>query len=684
MTIYKKVLGGLVLSLIALGLWAWSPPQPLFSAPAEASLMQSASDVQWRVLLGPSIDTLRFHNLSNDNHSGVMTYGSREYGINLVWKTNTPATQTDVFFFENCTRPGDPIYGSDLIAIRVSRGPRDTAYFTYGTRSNGIDMVWAEERACEFRFVNRANADFAASGAADGGFAIYNTRKRAYLVYGVRDRGINLQWRTASPPVSVQAKADLVPIRLRWVGGQAVVTVQNQGNVPTTQARNEIKFKVASRIFTKVLTSRLAPGDSKDFVYALSGLSIEDCQPVTVQVDVDRVFQSGSGVFNNDLVTLQANAPDCAQDIVMLQQGALPTTNYQNMADVTIAQALPDMPLANPSRCFVDGDDPPTSGNDLVSLLRWDLSNIPRESIVTSVSLGLYVTDESQDTFRLYPLWSNWSEENTTWRQMDLRPDKNYDSTPVGELRPTTVGLVSAPLNSAGVEAVQSWVQESSTNAGLLLMNSTAIDGMDFACREEANPSLRPALAVRYRLNGQNRSMLLRPVADMTISQALPDASIGGRSGCHADGDDPPGSGNDLSTLLRWDLSLLPKNRAIESAHIVLHITNPSQDAYYLYAVGRNWGRNASWLQATESRAWVQPGGDVSGGVLGQFNADESGRAVLPLNSAGLAALRSWIDQPQGNDGFILRNPSAVDGLDFACSETRTAQNRPILVVEFK
>lgn len=264
------------------------------------------SDYQWRVSTGKGdITTLNYNNLINENHKGVVTYGSRKYGINLVW-SNKPLYKTQVYLFENCTRPGDPIYGSDKIAIRVSRGPTNTGYLKYGARSNGVHLIWSKQRECEFRFISRPNLSFSATASTDGKFAIYNTSNKALLVYGKRKRGINLKWRSTAEPTVVEAKADLIPAGFHWIGNQAVLFIKNIGNVPTTRARNQLEISVNKRKFNVTIVEAIEPGQQKKFIRHLSDMQINECHPVSVQVDGKRNFQSGRGVFDNDLAQLQA------------------------------------------------------------------------------------------------------------------------------------------------------------------------------------------------------------------------------------------------------------------------------------------------------------------------------------------------------------------------------------------
>jgi hypothetical protein len=175
---------------------------------------------------------------------------------------------------------------------------------------------------------------------------------------------------------------------------------------------------------------------------------------------------------------------------------------------------------------------------------------------------------------------------------------------------------------------------------------------------------------------------------EAVLSEAEPNVNDKTK-GCLADGDDPPGTGQDKATLLYWDIGTIPAGARLVDASITLDVFNETGDTYYLYALNQPWdGDRATWYQARTGRRWQHPG--AQGGndrdftILGELRGAAEGPAVIELNSTGRKLLESWIDGTKPNYGFILANDSAVDGVDFYCSTSSTAQHRPMLTVVYE
>jgi hypothetical protein len=175
---------------------------------------------------------------------------------------------------------------------------------------------------------------------------------------------------------------------------------------------------------------------------------------------------------------------------------------------------------------------------------------------------------------------------------------------------------------------------------------------------------------------------------DTYIAQANPSTNSGSDVDLLADGDDPPSSGNDLSSLLAWDLSAIPNGAVIESASIEMKVFNRSTGSYQLYEVKRNWSESqATWNQAASGSDWSQAGAlhadDRGSQVLATISASSTGTYSVDLGTDGLAVLQAWVDAERPNNGFILANEDTTDGLDFHSSEAITATDRPKLTLSY-
>jgi hypothetical protein len=176
--------------------------------------------------------------------------------------------------------------------------------------------------------------------------------------------------------------------------------------------------------------------------------------------------------------------------------------------------------------------------------------------------------------------------------------------------------------------------------------------------------------------------------SDSTISQANPAINYGAAADLLVDGDDPAGSGNDLSTLLRWDVSQIPVDSQVVSASLSLNILNVSGNSYPIYELKQNWNESqVNWSQYASGSAWQTAGAqgvdDRGGALLGSLTAPALGQVTLDLNALGVALIQSWVNNPLNNHGLIFASPSNTDGVDFSSSQSTTAANRPRLTIRY-
>lgn len=175
---------------------------------------------------------------------------------------------------------------------------------------------------------------------------------------------------------------------------------------------------------------------------------------------------------------------------------------------------------------------------------------------------------------------------------------------------------------------------------------------------------------------------------DTYISQNAPDSNFGNDSDLQADGDDPGGSGNDLATLMRWDLSAVPANAIVKSAVITLSVFNTSgASSYEFYELLRDWHETqASWNQADNATAWAGAGAQGASDRASQELASltgVSGINTIRLNAAGIAVIQGWIDGAKPNYGFILADSDTDNGLDFDSSQASPDTIRPKLTITY-
>ncbi len=176
--------------------------------------------------------------------------------------------------------------------------------------------------------------------------------------------------------------------------------------------------------------------------------------------------------------------------------------------------------------------------------------------------------------------------------------------------------------------------------------------------------------------------------SDTYISQNAPTSNFGLSGTLLADGDDPGGSGNDLASLMEWDVSAIPTGSTVDSAEIDIEVFNISGGVYDIYQLNRDWFETgATWNEYSPGNAWDTAGaqgpGDRGALVLGSITAGTAGSYKVILNADGIAAVQGWVNSPSTNHGVIIANSATSDGLDFRSSDYATATQRPRLTVRY-
>ena len=145
---------------------------------------------------------------------------------------------------------------------------------------------------------------------------------------------------------------------------------------------------------------------------------------------------------------------------------------------------------------------------DESTLLFWDLTHIPPLSTIDSVVITVDVTNLSPAVYQIYEMKRDWVENEATWNiyASGLNwevPGANgtgdRGSILLGTFSPPSKGLYTTSLSADGVAQVQSWVDNPSSNHGILIFNYANGDGASFYSREGPAGS-RPTMTVFYEL----------------------------------------------------------------------------------------------------------------------------------------------------------------------------------------
>lgn len=185
--------------------------------------------------------------------------------------------------------------------------------------------------------------------------------------------------------------------------------------------------------------------------------------------------------------------------------------------------------------------------------------------------------------------------------------------------------------------------------------------------------------------NGVLPSSSYAGMIDTILKQGSATSNFGTGTTLEVDGDD--GSGVDKSILLKWDTSAIPTSAVATSASLTFKVVDTTASAYQLYQIKQSWVETqATWNIFATGSNWQTAGAfganDRGTAVLGTAGPATSGTLyTITLNTAGLAVVQSWINNPASNFGLIIGSATNTDGLDFSSSEVSATADRPKLTV---
>ena len=151
------------------------------------------------------------------------------------------------------------------------------------------------------------------------------------------------------------------------------------------------------------------------------------------------------------------------------------------------------------------------------------------------------------------------------------------------------------------------------------------------------------------------------------------------------------GQRQQLATLLRFDLALIPANALVTEARLELYAVGWSgyDMTMEAFAVLRNVKHcEATWSQASHGNRWGQAGCNEPG-------TDRRGMAESNVQTQGVgrwygfdltAVVRSWLEGSLTNNGVLLRGTSALsnNAFYFASAQHNNLALRPKLIVTYR
>ena len=204
--------------------------------------------------------------------------------------------------------------------------------------------------------------------------------------------------------------------------------------------------------------------------------------------------------WSEDVATSDVGAPDPDILTLQFQSGVKPAPGYAGAFDVYLSGGNPDDTHAGSERL--------KAGDDDSALLAWDVSAIPRASVVVDATI-LWVTHADEDTsdpVDVYVAATYWFESEATWNQpregavWDVAGCRGASDLGlnVGTVQATGPDEIISIQSQALTDTVQDWVREPLNNNGVVLQSAAAADALFLYSRETDSQEKRPLLTVRY------------------------------------------------------------------------------------------------------------------------------------------------------------------------------------------
>jgi hypothetical protein len=279
-----------------------------------------------------------------------------------------------------------------------------------------------------------------------------------------------------------------------------VIVAESAGTMMFTVSLSTTGSQAVSVDFTTTDGTAVSPDDyiATSGTLTIPAGFLSGTIPVTI---IDDALTEGAETFTVDLSsplnativdgqgtgTINANDGGGGEPVTMSFQDGV--DGYSGTRDTRIYFSNPTTNYGSNTRLVVDGDP------DHSMLLYWDVSGIPAGSSIQSVDITVNVTNRS----------ATWNEyaSGQSWQVAGADGTSDRGSTVLAGVVGDILGLKTISLNGSGVALAQSWVDNPSSNQGLILLDYINADNaMDFSSRETAAIAERPKLTVTYTSGG--------------------------------------------------------------------------------------------------------------------------------------------------------------------------------------
>ena len=372
-------------------------------------------------------------------------------------------------------------------------------------------------------------------------------------------------------------------------------------------------------------------------------------------------------VSAQNTIVIQPDALD-GQDAPVFQRS--PSTNYGTSNDqISFAWTFSGTPFLGKS------------------YIKFDLSQVPSNAIITNAQLSLYHNSSSSssagqagtNSCELKEVTSNWAESTVTWNS-----------------QPTTsnIGAVTIPTSTSATQDytniditafAQDWHSNPANNFEMEMdiINKTPLASMKFCSSDYSVASKRPKITITYTLSNQN-CVILRPNGtsgkDALIFERDPTTNRGTSPDFISFAWTFSGTTYIGQSLLEFDLSQIPANATITDAKLSLYHNPTSGSAGQAGANASQLRKiTSSWDEATVT--WSNKPTTSSSGAV---SIAASNSATEDYENIDLTAMaQNWHTNSSTNYGVMLnidtRTPLA--SMLFCSSDHLDSTKRPKFVV---
>ncbi len=183
------------------------------------------------------------------------------------------------------------------------------------------------------------------------------------------------------------------------------------------------------------------------------------------------------------------------------------TEGYLGSNDTYVDEANSGTNYGTSDPMNIDGEV--TAGNERYGIIKWNLSDVPSNAVISQVNITFFITNEG-DAYELYQMKRDWVESQANWINYSTgnawQTAGGIGANDIGSDLLGTMpgqgitGSQTITLTSAGVEVVQGWVNGSINNYGFHINNDTNAytDGQQWTSSSGATVANRPKITISY------------------------------------------------------------------------------------------------------------------------------------------------------------------------------------------